>query len=207
MSMDTTVAPALHAAILAAGPATRFGGPKQLVRLGGAPVVHQAAARAASVAGQSVTIVLGAHARAVAPALRQTAATVVVNRDWEEGIASSIRTAVRTAPPGCEGLLLVLCDQVAVTADDLRRLYVAWRRHPVLIAAALYDAAPGLPALFPRWAFGDLLELRGEQDPRRVLRRNVDRLVRVPMAHAAVDLDTPEDLLLVESGLGEAGAP
>jgi molybdenum cofactor cytidylyltransferase len=205
--MDTAASPALHAAVLAAGPATRFGSPKQLVRVAGTPLVHQVAARAATVAGQSVTIVLGAHAREVAPALRQSAATVVVNRDWEEGLASSIRTAVRTAPPRCDGLLLLLCDQVAVTADDLRRLYVAWRRHPVLITAALYGGTPGLPALFPRWAFSDLLELRGDRDPRLVLRRNVDQLVRVPMSNASVDLDTPEDLLMVATGIGESATP
>ena len=198
--MEHLESPALHAAVLAAGPSTRFGSPKQLVRLGGTPIVHLAAARAATVAGQSVTIVLGAEARQIAPALRQSGASTVVNRDWAEGLASSIRAAVRSAPPRCDGLLLTLCDQVAVTADDLRRLYVAWRRHPILIAAALYSGAPGLPAIFPRWAFSDLLELRGDRDPRLLLRRSTDRLVRVPMSNAALDLDTPEDLLQFEPG-------
>jgi len=191
--------PALHAAILAAGPSTRFGSPKQLVRLGGAPVLHQAVAAASCVAGSSVTVVLGAHAREIAPALRQSAASVVLNRDWEEGLASSVRAAVRTAPPRCEGLLLLLGDQVAVTAEDLRRLYAAWRRHPVLIGAALYGGGAGLPAIFPRWAFADLLELRGDRDPGPVLRRNVDRLVRLPMTNAGIALDTPEDLLMLST--------
>jgi molybdenum cofactor cytidylyltransferase len=205
--MESTESPALHAAVLAAGPSTRFGSPKQLVRLGGTPVIHQAAARAASVAGHSVTIVLGAGSRDIAPALRQSAATMIVNRDWEEGLASSIRAAVRSAPPRCDGLLLTLCDQVAVTSDDLRRLYVAWRRHPILIVAALHGGSPGLPAIFPRWAFSDLLELRGDRDPRLLIRRSADRLVRVPMPNAGVDLDTPEDLLRVEAGPAESTAP
>ncbi len=197
--MEHGDSPALHAAILAAGPSTRFGSPKQLVRLGGAPVLHQAVAAASCVAGSSVTVVLGAHAREIAPALRQSAASVVLNRDWEEGLASSVRAAVRTAPPRCEGLLLLLGDQVAVTAEDLRRLYAAWRRHPVLIGVALYGGGAGLPAIFPRWAFPDLLELRGDRDPGPVLRRNVDRLVRLPMANAGVALDTPEDLLMLST--------
>ena len=204
--MDTPDSLTLHAAVLAAGPATRFGSPKQLVRVGGTPLVHQMAARAATVAGHSVTVVLGAHARDVAPALSHSPASTVVNRDWEEGLASSIRTAVRSAPTQCEGLLLLLGDQLAVTADDLRRLYSVWRRHPVLVAAALYGGAPGLPAIFPAWAFPDLLELRGDRDPGLVLRRHAERLVRLPMPSAGVELDTPEDLAKFEAGTGEPPA-
>jgi len=196
--MDSSLDESLHAAILAAGPSTRFGSPKQLVRVSGTPVLHQAIVNAGFIVGNSVTVVLGAHAREVAEALRQSAASIVVNRDWSEGIASSIRLAVQTAPPGSQALLLMLADQVAVTTDDLKRLYTAWRRHPILISSALYSGAPGLPAIFPRWAFSDLGELRGDRDPRLVLRRSIDRVVRVPMSNAAVDLDTPEDLLELE---------
>ncbi len=197
MRMETAGAE-LHAVILAAGASTRFGSPKQLVRIGGSPVLHQMISNAAFVAGRSVTVVIGAHAREIAPALRQSAASVVVNRDWPEGLASSIRVAVESAPPRCDGLLLLLADQVAVTADDLKHLYAAWKRHPILIAAALYDGAPGLPAIFPRWTYPGLMELRGDRDPRQVIRRNIDQLVRIPMANASINLDTPEDLLSIE---------
>ena len=192
---------ALHAAILATGPSTRFGSPKQLVRVAGEPLLHRAVSNATFVVGHSVTVVLGAHVQDIAPALRQSAASVVVNRQWEEGLASSIRAAVQSVPAGSDGLLLVLADQAAVTADDLKRLYAAWRRHAVLIAAALYGGAPGLPAIFPRWTFGDLLQLRGDQDPRLAIRRNADQVVRIPMPNAAIDLDTPEDLLALEGAV------
>jgi molybdenum cofactor cytidylyltransferase len=197
MGMETAGAE-LHAVILAAGASIRFGSPKQLVRIGGSPVLHQLISNAAFVAGRSVTVVIGAHARQIAPALRQSAASVVVNRDWQEGLASSIRVAVESAPPRCDGLLLLLADQVAVTADDLKHLYAAWKRHPILVAAALYDGAPGLPAIFPRWTYPSLMELRGDRDPRLVIRRNIDQLVRIPMANASINLDTPEDLLSIE---------
>ena len=192
---------AVHAAVLAAGAGTRFGDVKQLVRLRGEPVLLELATAAACVAGQSVTVVVGAHSRVIAPALRQRAVSIAVNRGWEEGIASSVRVAVHSAPPASTALLLMLADQVAVTADDLRRLHASWKRHPVLIAAALYQGAPGLPAIFPRWAYTDLLALRGDRDPRTVLRRNIDRVVRVPMSNAGVDLDTPDDLLRIEATL------
>jgi molybdenum cofactor cytidylyltransferase len=205
--MDEAGDQGLHAAILAAGAGTRFGSLKQLVRIGGEPVLHQAVANASRVTGQSVTVVVGAHAAEVAAALRQRTVSIALNREWQEGISSSVRTAVHSAPPASSALLLVLADQVAITADDLKRLYVAWRRHPILISAALYAGGPGLPAIFPRWAYTDLLDLRGDRDPRLVLRRNIDRVVRVPMPNAGIDLDTPEDLLLLEQGPAGAREP
>jgi hypothetical protein len=39
-----------------------------------------------------------------------------------------------------------------------------------------------------------------------VLRRNIDRVVRVPMSNAGIDLDTPEDLLQMESALAASEA-
>jgi CTP:molybdopterin cytidylyltransferase MocA len=194
--MDTSPDVSLHAAILAAGPSSRFGSPKQLVRLSGAPVLHRAhRQRRVSSSGSPVTVILGANAREVASALRQSAVTTVVNRDWSEGIASSIRLAVQSAPSRSSALLLLLADQVGITADDLKRLHAAWHRHPIQIAASLYGGAPGLPAIFPSWAFGDLTSLRGDADPRLVIRRSIDRVVRVAMPNAAIDLNTPEDLL------------
>lgn len=197
--MSDLVESGLHAAVLAAGPSTRFRSPKQLIQLAGTPVLHWAVSNAARAAGTSVSVVLGASAAEIAPLLRRTVASVVVNRGWREGLASSVRAAVNAVPPGAEGLLLTLADQVAVTADDLKRLATAWRRHPVLIVAALYGGAPGLPAIFPSWAFPDLLGLRGESDPRIVIHRHSDRVVRVSIPTAAIDVNTPEDLLAVDA--------
>ena len=124
--------------------------------------------------------------------------SIVINRDWHEGLASSIRAGVTRLPGSCTGVMLVLADQAVVSAEDLRRLAAAWRRQPEYIAAALYCGTAGVPAIFPRSCFSDLAELRGDVGARVVLRRNPDRIVRVPMQSAAFDLDTPEDLLAIE---------
>ena len=174
------------------------GEPVSVSSLRGEPVLHELAANAACVAGQSVTVVIGAYAGEIAPSLRARAMSIALKRGWEEGVAGSIRVAVTSAPPGSGALLLMLADQVAATADDLPRLHASWQRHPILIAAASYQGAPGLPAIFTRWAFTDLLSLRGDRDARNVLRRNIDRVVRVPMSNATIDLDKPDDLLLID---------
>jgi molybdenum cofactor cytidylyltransferase len=191
--------PELHAVVLAAGAATRFGSPKQLARYEGRPLLHTAVSRAVEIAGSAVTVVLGAHAAELAPLLRHTTASIMVNRDWSEGIASSIRTGVSRLPASCSGVLLMLADQAAVTAQDLKRLESAWRRQPNYIVAAHYDGVTGPPVIFPREDFSGLLELRGDQGARAMIRRSADRVVRVPLQSAAIDIDTPDDLLRLTS--------
>jgi len=187
----------LHAVVLAAGASTRFGSPKQLVRVAGRPLLHTAVTRAAEVVGNALTVILGAGAAQLAPLLKHSPGAVVVNQDWREGIASSIRVAVARLPATCAGVMLVLADQAAVSADDLKRLAGTWRKQPQYIAAALYAGVCGAPAIFPRSTFRELAELRGDAGARQLLRRNADRIVRVPMPSAALDIDTPEDLLAI----------
>ena len=190
---------ALHAIVLAAGASTRFGSPKQLVRLAGRPLLHTVVTRAAEITGNALIVVLGSQAAELAPLLKHSAGTIVVNHEWREGLASSIRAGVAHLPAACTGAMLVLADQAAVTADDLKRLAGSWRRQPQYIAAAMYAGTIGVPAIFPRASFRELSELRGDSGARALLRRNSDRLVRVAMESAAIDLDTPEDLLALQA--------
>jgi len=189
----------LYSLVLAAGASTRFGSAKQLVRVAGRPLLHTAVTRAAEVTGNALIVVLGAGAARLAPLLKHCPGSVVVNRHWREGLGSSIRAGVARLPPNCSGVMLLLADQAAVTADDLKRLAGAWRRQPLCIAAALYAGISGAPVIFPRSLFRELAELRGDAGARALLRRNAHRLVRVPMPSAEVDVDTPEDLLALET--------
>lgn len=194
----------LHAVVLAAGASTRFGSPKQLVRLSGRPLLHTAVTRASEVTGNALIVVLGAGAAQLAPLLKHSPGSIVINHDWREGIASSIRVAVARLPATCAGVMLTLADQAAVSADDLKRLAGTWRKQPQYIAAALYGGACGAPAIFPRSSFRALAQLRGDAGARPLLRRNADRIIRVPMPSAALDVDTPEDLLAIEPARGDS---
>jgi molybdenum cofactor cytidylyltransferase len=188
----------LHVIVLAAGASTRFGSPKQLVRLNGRPLLHLAVSRAVEVAGQAVTVVLGANAVDLAPLLRHTPASVVINRDWAEGMGSSVRTGVARVPATADAVMLMLADQPAVTAEDLKRLIGTWRRQPQCIVAAHYAGTAGVPAIFPREDFPALSALRGDAGARALLKRGGERVVRVALQSAAIDIDTPEDLLKLQ---------
>ena len=195
MNLSAEESTALYSIVLAAGASSRFGSPKQLVRVDGRPLMHTTVSRAVEITGHSTLVVLGANAGDLAPLLRHTPATIVINREWSEGIASSIRAGVSRLPGSCTGVMLVLADQAAVTAEDLRRLAGTWRRQPDYMVAAQYGATLGAPAIFPSSRFRDLTDLRGDRGASALFHRNPDRVVRVPMESATLDIDTPEDLL------------
>jgi molybdenum cofactor cytidylyltransferase len=196
---STRSADGLYAIVLAAGASTRFGSAKQLVRLAGRPLLHTVVTRASEVTGNALIVVLGSGAAQLAPLLKHSPGSVVINQEWREGLASSIRAGVARLPAACSAVMLLLADQAAVTAEDLRRLAGSWRKQPQHIAAALYSGSCGAPAIFPRSSFRSLSELRGDTGARALLVRNPDRVVRVPMPSAAIDVDTPEDLLALET--------
>ena len=184
----------LQVIVLAAGAATRFGSPKQLARIDDQPLLRIVLNRAIEVSGSGVSLVLGAHAAQIAPLSGKSPVAVLVNRHWEEGIASSIRTGVERLPGSCSAVLLMLGDQLGVTSADLQRLVDTWRRQPQCIVAAQYGGATGVPAIFPRSEFGALLQLRGDRGAQALLRRAPERVITVPLAGGALDIDTPEDL-------------
>src|SRR5262245_50177695 len=117
MNLPVAEAPTLHAIVLPAGASTRFGSPKQLVRVDGGPFVASVVCRAVEVAGQSLMVVFGANAADLPPLLLHTPASIVLNRDGSEGLASSIRAGVSRRPGSCSRVMLVLADQAAVTAE------------------------------------------------------------------------------------------
>jgi hypothetical protein len=91
----------LHAdlaiAVLAAGGSRRLGRPTPLVEIDGTPLVRGVAATCAAAAAGPVAVVLGAHAASAATALIDLRVTLVAKEAWNDGIASSIRAAVRWA--------------------------------------------------------------------------------------------------------------
>jgi molybdenum cofactor cytidylyltransferase len=184
----------VHILILAAGASTRLGQPKQLVKIAGRPALHVVVEHATAIAGNAVTVVVGAHANQLTYLFGRSSASWIVNKYWEEGLAASLKCGLSAVPPAADAVMIVLGDQVRITRDDLSRLLAAWQGQEHMIAAAAYSQTVGVPAIFPRAYFSELAELRGDEGARKVLRRNADRIVRVPMPNAAFDLDTPEDL-------------
>lgn len=185
--------PRLAGIVLAAGEGRRFGGAKQVARLGGVTLVERAARLALATCPAGVVVVTGAHAAEVAAALAPLPVAIAHNVRWATGLAGSLRCGVEALPAGAGACLVLLCDQAAVDEADLRALIDAWRKSPERPAAALHGGRAGVPAIFPRSHWVALRGLEGDEGARALLAALPD-VTAMEMPHAAADVDAPADL-------------
>src|SRR4051794_28570533 len=106
--------------VLAAGGSSRFGGPKQLARLDGKPLLEHVLLAMAAAPLARVAVVLGANAPKIAAGVPLHGAEVVFCEQWEEGIAASLRSGV-AALEDCDAVAVALGDQPRLSAQAVAR--------------------------------------------------------------------------------------
>jgi CTP:molybdopterin cytidylyltransferase MocA len=143
--------------------------------------------------------VIGANAELVRAALAGIEPlTIVVNTAWESGLASSLKAGLSELnKTECDGALITLSDQPRVNAESLRALITAFDRGHRVVAAS-YSGITGVPAIFGREHFDELMQLQGDAGAGQWLRARAGEVTEVPLAEAAVDLDTPADAKRLE---------
>jgi molybdenum cofactor cytidylyltransferase len=164
--------------------------------------VRRSAIAALDAGVSRVVVVLGANAAAIAPALSGLASvTIAVNPDWEKGLASSLAVGLAEffADDSCDAVLVTLADQPLVDGAALRRLITAFD-HKHRIVASAYDETIGVPAVFGREHFNDLMRLKGDRGAGSWLRARPSEVTRVPLQSAALDIDIPSDVTRAEVG-------
>jgi CTP:molybdopterin cytidylyltransferase MocA len=180
--------------VLAAGASVRLGEAKQMVHIGGEPLLRRTCRRALAADVGPVAVVLGGDAVRHRRLIDDLPVHVAVNDEWQEGIAASLRHAVGIAAARDAASLIVLCDQYRVTSRDIRRLHRSWRREPSRPCVSISAGYAGPPAIFPLDMYDAIRGLRGDIGARALLDRGTQPPVAIANPRAAYDLDSQDDL-------------
>ena len=187
----------IGAVVLAAGPSTRMGRPKQLLQFSGQTLVRRAASVAVEAGCRPVVVVTGAHAVATREALSGLDVQEAKNQEWPSGISSSIRVGVEAVvrtSPSTAAILLMLCDQPFVTQELLARIVAAHRETGRSIIASSYGGSYGVPALFGKKYFAQLTALEGSVGAKQLIQKHIADVQLVDFPQGEIDIDTPDDL-------------
>jgi CTP:molybdopterin cytidylyltransferase MocA len=162
------------AVVLAAGEASRFGSPKQLLLL--PPVLTALAASPVD----EIVVVEGAYA------VGDVGTRVVFCPDWEKGPGASLRCGLRALGDDVAAAVVVLADGPMLAPAAVERVLGAWRDSGAQVVAASYGGSRGHPLVLGRKAWAEV--------PDDGLRRRDVLLVPCDDLGSPGDIDTPEDL-------------
>lgn len=178
--------------ILAAGGSTRMKKTKQLLPWGKRTLLQHVIQTVRRAEIDAVFITLGADARRIRQNSDLQDITVIAVDQWEEGLGRSLAAGVQaiSTNPDIDACLVLLADQPFITSEHLNAMIREFDGRTII--ASNYEGRAGVPCLFPRRFFSDLVALQGDQGAGQLLKR-LSAHVRVFHIPADLrDIDTIE---------------
>ena len=194
----------IGAVILAAGGSSRFGQPKQLIPFRGRSFVRRIIDAACEAGCSPVVVVTRSEDGELHSELDRAGVVMVQNQQWSRGIGSSIRCGIEAlinSSPDVEASVLLVCDQPAVDARVIQRLIALRETTGKIIVASRYADTLGVPALFSRAVFQELLSLDDDAGAKSIVLRTPERVASLAFPEGQIDIDTWEDWEKLIGGL------
>lgn len=182
--------------ILAAGSSSRMGKSKQRLIVNDQPLLRKTVLSSLASKANSTTLVLGYEASENKKVIEDLAVEVVVHQNWSEGIGSSLRRGVQEIlkkESKTSAILIVVCDQPLLRTSHLDKMIFHFNPNEKSIIASCYNKTIGVPAVFDKQHFPDLLEIDNHQGAKKIIHNNVEKMFSVDFPGGETDLDTPDD--------------
>lgn len=166
----------LAAVILSGGSSSRMGSPKALLPYQGRPFLDHLLELTRHPRIGVRRVVLGAHAEPIARAIELAADEIVINENWQEGQLGSIHAALRSLPPGIDGLGLFLIDHPLISAGLVDSLISQFYRSGARIVLPVFEGKRGHPVLFSSTVFPELFAAPLDKGARAVVWANKNNI-------------------------------
>jgi molybdenum cofactor cytidylyltransferase len=182
--------------LLAAGSSSRMGQSKQLLPIAGEPLLLKTVMTAIRSQADNVVVVLGANEAAHRKLIQELPIDIITNPNWQRGIGSSLKKGLEKIllpGPHLEAIIVMVCDQPLLTIDHLNKLVQKFKNSKSKIVASYYSGMAGVPALFDKSLFNELLKIEDDSGAKQIIQHRKDLVQHVAFPQGSVDLDTPEE--------------
>lgn len=195
--------------ILAAGAATRFGQPKQLLRLKDKYLIEWVLDAALNSRLSRIVLVLGyAHQKilqALAEKTQHSKLHIEVNPHYKKGQSHSLRIGLTAVKDDFPAVIFLLGDQPMLNSAIINTLLERFWSADNDICVPTYRGRRKNPAMFSRRFYNHLMDIKGDTGARQLIDDNPDRVLTVEMDNPLcfVDIDTRQDFENLKKKLEE----
>lgn len=183
--------------ILAAGASKRLGKPKQLLEFEEQTLLARIIENALATRLKTV-VVLGANAEKIKTSIENLPVEIVENKNWQDGMSSSIVAGLNyllEIKKDLSAVIILLCDQPFVDKELILKLIKTQKTTNKKIIAGNYAQTVGVPALFTKDIFDELLKLDRKKGAKLIIKNYAaqNEIATVSIPEAEFDVDTEED--------------
>jgi molybdenum cofactor cytidylyltransferase len=190
------------AIVLAAGLSSRMGRVKPLLELASRPLLEYILETLDRAGIRAPILVLGHGEKEIRRRIDLEGVRVVVNPDYAAGMSTSLRMGVAALRREDQAFLVVLCDQPLISPSTIDALVAHWASSAALAVIPLYRGMRGNPVLLDRSLVPLIEGISGDSGMRGLLGGDLDVAeVAVDDPGVVIDLDTPEEMKVVETAL------
>ena len=185
--------------LLAAGASTRMGKTKQLLPFGEKTLIERVLVEALNSELDKVVLVLGYQAveikKIINPVSPQPKLSIIENRQFKQGISSSIITGLSEIENTHDHVMILLGDMPFIHRDLINLLIRRYLKSGLWIGAIKGQDRPAHPMIFSRQLYPELLILQGDVGARALFTKYSDQvcLIQPEGPYNDRDIDTPED--------------
>jgi len=187
----------ISAIVLAAGESKRMGQPKQLLTWQGKTLLQHVLESLTHSDAEEIILVLGHESDRITKSLPTLPIKIVINQDYDQGMASSLRQGLLAMDPKSEAFLVCLADQPGIGPEIMNDLIREFRQADPKrgIVRPVYRSLRGHPVLIGAQYLQEALHLQGDVGARRILMNHPEDILEIDVDQDAVlkDIDTPEE--------------
>jgi CTP:molybdopterin cytidylyltransferase MocA len=189
----------ISAILLAAGESRRMKGEfKPLMKWGKSTVIDTCIKNLKKTSIEEIIVVLGYREADVRVRLAGAGVSFAINRDYQKGMLSSIKTGLAMVSSQTDGFLIALVDQPMISAKLINRLAIIHDDNAdSRITVPVYHGKHGHPIVVSRDFEPEIMALddNAPDGLNTLLRKYRNEITEVEVDTSAIldDLDTPEE--------------
>ncbi|MEM0173697.1 MAG: nucleotidyltransferase family protein [Sulfolobaceae archaeon] len=185
----------IGAIVLAGGEGKRFGGNKLIVKVGGKMLIQYVLE---ALEGLDRVIVGGKYIRDLIENFPSE--IIIYNPFWKEGMSTSLKLGLRFFN-NYDGVIIALGDMPLITREIVQKIINAYDNCKAVVP--VYGDNFGNPVLIGKELYKEIEKIVGDIGARYIIKNlKKEEICKVECGEEVViDVDTPEDLILVSQKL------